>query len=175
MAFADPAENIKNLDIKEGSKVADFGSGSDFYTIAAARRVHGSGQVFAIDIQKDLLAKVQAAGRDAGLHNIQVVWGNLDNVGGTKLRDSMMDAVIISNILFQSENKENLAKEAFRILKNGGEVLLIDWTDSYGSMGPKQAQIIPEEEGKRIFESAGFRFEKSFFAGDHHWGMVLKK
>jgi len=82
-----------------------------------------------------MLSKIQKHRRDAGLHNIEVVWGDIDTVGGTKIRDLMVDAVIISNVLFQSEHRQNVAKEAFRILKTGGEVMIIDWTDSYGKHG----------------------------------------
>ncbi len=175
MAFSEPSENIKNLTLKEGSKVVDLGAGSGHYTLAVARRVRARGQVFAVDIQKDMLSKIQENARNEGLHNVQVIWGDADKVGGTKLRDGMVDAVIVSNILFQSEQKTELAKESYRILSHGGEVMVIDWTDSYGGLGPIPAHIIPEEEGKRIFESAGFKYERSFFAGDHHWGIILRK
>lgn len=175
MAFNEPAENIKNLDLKEGSIVADFGAGSGHYTLAVGKRVHGRGQVFAIDVQKDLLSKIQSAARDAGIHNIQIIWGDVEKVGGSKLRDKMVDAVIISNILFQSDKKEEIAKEAFRILRPGGEVMVIDWTDSYGGLGPKPGHILMEEEAQKIFESVGFKYSKSFYAGDHHWGFISIK
>lgn len=175
MAFSEPEENIKNLNLKEGSKVADFGSGSGHYAIAAAKRVHSRGQVFAVDVQKELLSKVQSAARDSGLRNVQIVWGDIERPGGTKLQDNTIDAVMISNVLFQSEQKEAIAKEAFRVLKNGGEVLVVDWTDSFGGLGPKPGHVVPEEEAKKIFEKIGFVNSKSFYAGDHHWGVIFIK
>jgi len=175
MAFSEPSENIKNLNLREGSKVADFGAGSGFYTLLAAERVRASGQVFAIDVQKEMLSRIETTARDKGFRNIQVVWGDIDKIGGTKLKEAMVDAVIVSNVLFQSEHKENLANEAFRITKNGGELMAIDWTDSYGNMGPIQSQIVSQDEARMIFEGAGFKYERDFSAGDHHWGMVLKK
>lgn len=175
MAFAEPAENLKNLDLREGSKVADFGAGSGHYSIAAASKVRSKGQVYAIDVQKDLLSKIQITARDKGLHNIQVIWGDVDKVGGTKLRENSIDAVIVSNVLFQSEQKEDLTKEAFRILVPGGQVMVIDWSDSYGGLGPTQSQVVPEDEAKMLFETAGFHHERGFFAGDHHWGIIMRK
>lgn len=175
MAFSEPAENIKNLDLKEGMKVADFGAGSGFYTIEAAKRVLGNGQVFAVDVQKDMLSKIQSHARDAGLRNVSAIWGDIDNVGGSKIKELTVDRVIISNVLFQSEHKENLSKEAFRILKNGGEVMIVDWTDSFGGMGPQQSQIVSETQAVSLFEKAGFKVSKSFYAGDHHFGIIMKK
>lgn len=175
MTFTEPAENLKNLDLREGSKVADFGAGSGYYSLAAANRVRAMGQVYAIDVQKDLLSKIQTSAREKGLHNIQVVWGDIDKIGGTKLKDNYVNAVIVSNVIFQSEQKEDLAKEAFRIISPGGQVMVIDWSDSFGGLGPTQNQIVPEEEAKMLFEGAGFVYERSFFAGDHHWGIIMKK
>jgi tRNA A58 N-methylase Trm61 len=57
--FSDPENNIKQFALASGMMVADFGSGSGFYSMAAARAVAPSGKVFAVDIQKDLLQKLK--------------------------------------------------------------------------------------------------------------------
>ncbi|HRY62275.1 MAG TPA: methyltransferase domain-containing protein [Candidatus Paceibacterota bacterium] len=175
MAFSEPAENVKNLDLKEGYKIADFGAGSGHYTLAAAKRVHARGQVFAIDVQKDILPKIQSAARDEGVHNVQILWGDVEKPGGSKLRDNMVDVVMITNMLFLSEKKEDIAREALRILRPGGQVMVVDWSDSYGGLGPKSGHVVLEEEAKKIFENVGFKYGKSFYAGDHHWGFVATK
>ncbi|MDO8492931.1 MAG: methyltransferase domain-containing protein [bacterium] len=175
MAFADPTENLKNLNIKEGWHVADFGTGSGFYALGLAKRVGEAGKVYAIDVQKDLLTKLANHAKKEGLGNIEVVWADIDEVGGTKLGDSSMDAVVVSNVLFQSENKANLAMEVSRVLKPGGEALIIDWADSYGGLGPKSDQIFSSEDADKLFVKSGFGLEKSFDAGEHHWGLLLKK
>jgi len=175
MSFADPVENLKNLNIREGWHVADFGTGSGFYALGLARRVGGSGRVYAIDVQKDLLVKLKNKAKEERFGNLEVVWADLDQVGGTKLGDSFVDAVVISNILFQSENREALIREALRILKTGGEVLAIDWADSFGGLGPHPSQIFKSKEAEDLFTKNGFVLVKSFDAGEHHWGLLLKK
>ncbi|MBI3633752.1 MAG: methyltransferase domain-containing protein, partial [Candidatus Vogelbacteria bacterium] len=127
MAFANPHENLKNLEIKDGWKVADFGTGSGFYAIEAAKRVGEGGKVYAIDVQKDLLTKLKNKAKGEHLSNLEVVWADIDEVGGTKMADLFLDGIIIANTLFQSENKLNVVKEAARILRKGGEVLVSDW------------------------------------------------
>lgn len=175
MAFADPTENLKNLNIKEGWRVADFGTGSGFYAIALAKRVGDTGKVYAIDVQKELLSKLANYAKEENLNNIEVVWADVDSLGGTKLADSLMDAVVISNVLFQSENKDNLVLEALRILKSGGEVLVVDWADSYGGLGPKADHILSVDTAEVLFTKNGFSLIKSFSAGEHHWGLLFKK
>lgn len=173
--FANPDENIKALALTPGSRVADFGAGSGAYAIAAARIVGDRGRVYAIDIQKELLSTLAEKARGAGVDNVEVIWGDADRVGGTKILESTMDAVILSNILFQSEEKLSLALEAKRVLKPGGKVLLIDWSESFGGLGPSPAHIVPKEEGERVFVEAGFSKLSDLNAGAHHWGTVFTK
>jgi ubiquinone/menaquinone biosynthesis C-methylase UbiE len=175
MAFADPVENLKNLNIKEGWRVADFGTGSGFYAIALAKRVGDSGRVYAVDVQKDLLTKLTNRAKEDRLGNLEVVWADIDQIGGTKLADSSLDAVVISNTIFQSDHKENLTKETLRVLKPGGEALVSDWSDSFGGLGPHPNQVVKASDAEVLFTKNGFGLVKSFSAGDHHWGLLFKK
>ena len=175
MAFADPKENLKNLDLREGLQVADFGTGSGHYALELAQRVGSSGRVYAVDVQKDLLVKLQNKAKNERISNLDVVWGDLDEVGGTKLAPSLLDVVVISNVLFQSENKSNLVAESARVLKHGGEVMVIDWSDSFGGLGPQLGQIFRASDAETLFTKNGFVVVKSFNAGEHHWGLLFKK
>ncbi len=175
MAFSEPEKNINQLDLKEGMHVADFGAGSGFYAVAIAKRVGDSGRVYAIDVQKDLLTALLNKAKSEGLFNIQNIWGDIDEIGGSSLADKSVDACVVSNVLFQSENRANLIKEVSRILKPKGQVLAIDWSDSYGGLGPTPSSVIKKEDAQNFFVESGFLIEKSFDAGDHHWGLVFRK
>ena len=175
MDFAIPDKNIKQFGLSEGMKVADLGSGSGHYTLAAARMVGTSGEVHAVEVQRELLQRFKEEIEDEGFRNITVTWGDIEEEGGTKLRDNSMDAVILSNILFQVEDKEGTIREARRILKPGGRVLVIDWTESFGGMGPEEGAVVKEENARRLFESLGFAFGSTIDAGAPHYGFIMKK
>lgn len=175
MAFADPAKNINFLELREGEHVADFGAGTGFYAIAAARKVGDSGRVYALDVQKDLLDKLRDKLKQDRISNIETIWADLDSVGGSNLAELSMDACIISNILFQSEDKNALVTEADRILKSKGRVMVIDWSDSYGGLGPTPSDIVTKEQVKNLFTPKGFIIESEFDAGDHHYGIIFRK
>lgn len=172
--FSDPQKNIAELEISDGMKVVDLGAGSGFYTIEAAKKVGPSGRVYAVDVQKDLLDKIKNGAKIAGLHNVEVVWGNIEKLGGTKLREAIADRVVVSNTLFQIEpaHRENFALEIKRLLRVGGKLLIVDWT-SGGRMSPGQTVSRLQAEG--LFEKNGFIKEKDFNAGDHHYGIIFKK
>lgn len=173
--FSDPQKNTAQLDVREGDHVADFGAGNGAYAFAISRRVGSSGKVYAIDIQKDLLAKLKNEARRQNISNIEIIWSNLDDEKGTALREVSVDACIISNLLFQASSKEQVIAEAQRILKPGGRVLVVDWNDSYGGLGPARQDVFPKQAAKELLLKGGFTYEKDIDAGAYHYGMIFHK
>jgi len=172
--FTDPEQNILHLGLTEGMRVADFGAGTGFYSKACSPRVGYTGKVYAIEVQKELLKKLESEIRSWGLLNIECIWGDIEKRNGTKLADRSMDVVIISNVLFQVEDKLGLIDEAKRVLKKGGKILLIDWSDSFGGMGPSEENVITQGEAKVLFEKRGFVLEENISTSAHHYGIIFK-
>jgi ubiquinone/menaquinone biosynthesis C-methylase UbiE len=170
--FSDPSVNLSKLGLNDGMKVVDLGAGSGFYSIAAAHIVGSSGRVYAVDVQKNLLDRIRNNGITEGLRNIEVVWGNAEKIGGTKLREAVADRVIASNILFQIEKPDDFALEIKRLLKPGGKVMIIDWS-GISPISPKV--IFSPMRAQTLFEKSGFRLEQSFGAGDHHYGLIFSR
>jgi len=173
--FSDPVKNIEKCNIQAGQDIADLGSGSGFYTLAAAKALSSTGRVYAIDAQKDLLSKLKNHATKEGLYNVEVIWGDIEKPNGTKLKDSSIDMVMLCNVLFQLSNKENIIAEIKRILKPGGRVLVIDWTDSFGGIGPKKSDVVKKDVVMGKFEKNGFHLDKEIPAGSHHYGLIFKK
>jgi len=173
--FSDPNKNIDQFGLRPGMFVADLGSGSGFYTLASAKAVGPEGKVFAIDIQKVLLSKVKDEANRAGLFNVEIIWGDIEKSGGTRLREESLDCIILSNILFQVSDREAVIKEALRILKKGGFSAVIDWSDSFGGLGPRPENVFPVETAKEVFQKNGFVIEKELTVGEHHYGFIAKK
>lgn len=171
--FSDPVKNLKQFGLREDMIVADLGAGTGFYSIALAHMVP-HGKVYAIEIQKDFLTTIKNKIKESRLKNIECFLGNVEKKGGTKIKDEVIDAVIISNVLFQAENKDKFIEEAKRILKTNGKVLVIDWTDS-STLKINKKSVIPKENMKDMFEKKGFIYDRDINAGGHHYGMILKK
>lgn len=170
--FSDPASNLAKLGINEGMKVVDLGAGSGFYSIEAGKKAGVSGRIYAVDVQKDLLERLRTVASSNGVRNIEVVWGNIEKVGGTRLRENIADRVVASNVLFQLVKPDDFALEVKRLLKPGGKVLVIDWSE-VSALSPKT--IFPAMKAQTLFEKNGFKLEQSFNAGEHHYGLVLTR
>lgn len=172
--FTDPVKNLKAFDLRENMIVADLGAGSGFYAIPAARMVP-MGKVYAIEIQKDFLTTINNKAKEAHLNNLECFLGDIEKIGGTKIKDKIVDAVIVSNVLFQVEDKDKFLKEIKRILKIGGKLLLIDWSDGASSIGPSFNKIVSKNIAREMLEKEGFTWQRDIDAGAHHYGIILMK
>lgn len=177
--FLYPIVASKSLNILPGMRIADFGCGSGHWALILARAVGPSGKVFAVDIQESALEVTRSQARYAHLQNIETIRANVETSGATKLKEETVDAVMISNMLFQANEKANVAAEASRIVKPGGRVFLIEWdmpADSVAvSLGPPPAQRVSRQNAEELFSAKGFHFEKEFNAGSHHYGLIFRK
>lgn len=175
MSFTNPQETLRELGLQPGMEVADLGAGGGHYTMAAARIVGETGHVCAVEIQKDLVAKLKNEADQAGLSHVDVVWSDLEKLHGSTLADNSVEVVIVSNVLFQAQDKSTLLAEAYRILRPSGKLLLIDWSDTHGGLGPQNDHLISREEAAKLAEAAGFKVGGNITTSAHHWGVVLVK
>jgi ubiquinone/menaquinone biosynthesis C-methylase UbiE len=174
--FSDPEQNIYQFSLMKGETVADFGAGSGFYSFAVASAVGENGKVYAIDVQKDLLQKLKNEARNVKhLSNIEIIWADIDNLGGTRLKEESVDSVIAANVFFQLEDKKNACLEIKRILKKGGRVLFIDWINIQSDITNNDVKTFNKEKAVELFESNGFVMQKEIDAGLKHYGLIFIK
>jgi len=171
----DPHKTLLQLGLRDGMKVGDFGAGSGHYALAASAMVGETGKVYAVDVQEDVLKRLAADATHRGPHVIETVWADFEKKGSTKLKDSVLDAAILSNALFQLEDKEGALLEIRRALKPGGKLLVVDWSGPHGGMGPIDAHVITETAARGLLEAAGYAKLKSFDPGAHHYALVVTK
>lgn len=173
-SFLNPSRALSALQLMPGMAIADFDSGSGFFSRAAARAVT-PGVVWAVDASHESLPRLKHLAEGEGLHNIEVVAGNIEKAGGSHLPAGSFDAVIIANSLFAVEDKHAVAAEAARVLKRGGRALVIDWEDSFGGLGPHPKDIVTGAQAQEIFAKAGFKAAGEAPAGAYHWGLLFRK
>ena len=130
--------------------------------------------MYGVDVQKELLDRMKNNARRESIFNIEVVWGDLEKLGGTRLRDASMDVALVTNVLFQLEDMGTFLTEVYRIVKPRGKVLLVDWSESFGNTGPPKDRIVSEDKALELFEKHGFTKLKDISGGEHHYGMVLQ-
>lgn len=155
--------------------MADFGAGVGYFLEALSKAVGISGRVYACEIQRELVEKLGNTVRSQGLTNVDPIWCDLEEPYGVKINDNSLDAVVLINTLFQLEDKAATIAEAERTLRSGGKLIVVDWSESFGGLGPQPFQVVSEMEAKALVETKHFVFERSFDSGDHHYGLAFKK
>ncbi|MBI2057869.1 MAG: class I SAM-dependent methyltransferase [Candidatus Yanofskybacteria bacterium] len=174
--FMNPDAIVESFNLQPGMKVADFGSGSGYFTILMAKKVGDSGQVTAVDILESALETVRAKGSVSGLKNLETIRADLEVLGGSGLPDSSQDVVLLANILFQSSKKMDIVNEAKRVLVSGGLVIFIDWKrGANGGLGPPENLRVDPAEMKAALENQGLRFVSDIDAGIFHFGFIYRK
>lgn len=173
--FVDPKIASSHFHLQEGDVVADFGAGSGHYMKPLSTAVGLSGKVYLCEIQKELVDALGIKSKEQRLLNVFPLWCDIEALGGIKLSDGVLNAGLLSNVLFQFINKESALREIARVMKKGGKLIVIDWTDSFGGLGPQSGAVVTEPEARKLLERAGFSYERTFPAGDHHYGLVYRK
>ncbi len=164
-----PEKIINNIEIKEGASVADFGCGSGGFTISVAKKVK-NGKIYAIDLSEKSLSVLKRKLEAEKIYNVRLVLSDIEK--GVDLKEEFIDLVIVANLLFQVEDKEKIIKEAYRVLRKEGELLIVDWKKGE-VVGIKQ-KALPEEV-KNIALKASFKTDKEFDVLPYHYVILFKK
>ena len=173
--FVIPEKVVTHFHLTEGDKVADFGAGSGFFLAPLSKAVGQTGRVYACEIQKQLVEKLGDLARVQGLQNVDPLWCDLEEPNGIKIGTAALDIGVLVNTLFQFENKEVAVQEIGRTIRPGGFLYVVDWTESFGGLGPQAGDVVSAEAAKVLFEANGFTFEREYDAGDHHYGHSYRK
>lgn len=170
--FLDPKSVLKKLKIKSDMTAVDFGSGSGGWVMPLAEKLE-NGKVFAIDILEEPLSALKSKLRSVGFDNVETVQSNVEDPNGSKLFSDSCDLVLMTNILFQVNDKEAVLKEGKRVLRENGRILVVDWKANQ-FFGPGKSEVSAKEI-KDLAKKLSLKVEKEFEAGPCHWGLILVK
>lgn len=184
---------FSELKLKDNAHVADFGCGVGENSKILSEALP-NGKVFAIDVHKDLLEHLETdivrekkkiinekspslgGGVGVGVYqNILPVWGNIEELDGTRLRDESIDAVIISNTFFLLKHKKTCILEMKRVMKRSGKILFIDWHKAIGQAQMQTKNVLHEKDIEQMFKEADMKVHPLVDKDDNHFVLIVEK
>lgn len=172
--FTNPNNIVASVGLNRGDRVADFGCGSGYYVVPAAQIVGQDGQVFAVDIQPEMCAVSMSAAKMHNLKNVKIVQADL-TAPLHDIEQTSCDAVIIGSILHQVSKADLLLRNAYKLLKTGGKLLVVEWKPELTTFGPPMDKRVPQKELEKAVQSLGLKKVKDITTDSFHYAVVFEK
>ncbi len=158
-AYQKPHEVLTALALKPGEIIADIGAGSGYFTFRLAHFVGEKGKVYAVDVSPDMILHINRRIRELKTTNVVSILADPDD---PLLPDASVNRFFFSESWHHIENQTKYLSLIKKMLKPGGEIVMIDFHKKELPLGPPMNMKIAREDLIKQMENNGFRLKKEY-------------
>lgn len=158
---------LKNMEIQPGDHIADIGAGSGYHVFKMAELAQ-IGQVYAVDIQDEMLNAMRQKAKSANVTNVQFVKGSEKNVN---LPANSVDKLLMVDVYHEFSFPIEMLSSIKKALKPDGKIYLIEYRAEDRTVPIKRLHKMSEAQAKKEFEASGFELQENI--GNLPWQHCL--
>ena len=148
---------LKNLSIKPGMVIADIGAGSGYHS-ALLSKIVGTGKVFAVDVEPEMIAYLNERIKQEKLSRIVPVLSTEQKVF---LPENTIDIMLLVDVYHEFSYPYEMALSMLAALKPGGKLVLVEFRFEDPTVPIKTIHKLSKSQAIKEFKAAGFTFDKN--------------
>ena len=148
---------LKNLAVKPGMMIADIGAGSGYHSALLSKMV-GSGKVFAVDVEPEMIAYLSERIKQEKLSHILPV---LSTEQKLPLPENTIDMMLLVDVYHEFSYPYEMTLSMRAALKPGGKLVLVEFRSEDLTVPIKTIHKMSEAQAIKEFKAAGFVFDKN--------------
>ena len=169
-AYQKPHEVLTALNIKPGEVIADIGAGSGYFTFRLSHHVGDKGKIYAVDVSPDMVRHINRRIRETKTTNVVTVLADPDD---PLLPDQSVNRFFICDVWHHVENQTQYLSSMKKMLKPGGEIVMIDFHKKELPFGPPMQMKIAREDLIKQMEANAFKLSKEHPFLPHQYFLVF--
>lgn len=147
---------VKLLGLEPGMTVADIGAGSGVLTLRMAPQVAPDGKVIAVDIQEEMLTRLQNRLSRSRIDNVELLLGTAKS---PELKPASVDLILMVDVYHEFEFPYEMMENMSRALKPGGRIALVEYRLEDPRVPIKLVHKMSEKQAIRELTQPAFQLE----------------
>ena len=164
-------EVVAALDVRPGAIVADIGAGSGLLSGPLALATGTKGVLYAVDIDKGLLAHIARRATDQKITNIRTVLGEFTD---PKLPEKV-DLAFMNDVLHHIADRGAYLRNLASYLKPGGRIAIVDFIPSRSPHQGQPELTVSEEQAAAWLTESGLRLAKKVMIFEDRFYIIYTK